>query len=192
MMTLRITITEEQQDWMGSRSAFNAIVREALTKAADYWIDQFLPKRFGANAASYMHYPPNSARWWKIKQDAKKFPNFAGVYKLVQKPPQVLVMTGELRDAILDRVATGNYRVIATATGASEKNPEGKFNVRVPVPFPHPVNTKYAGQITKLLPLEYETMRRIAVRELIGGLKAANYTSKTRIAAATGGMTAAA
>lgn len=163
---LRLSIREQRKEWLGSQRAFNELARKALTRAAQHWIEHMLPLHLAPGAAGYYGFGPNSGRWWALKGRASRWPDSHGVFQAVRKPPQIMVMTGEQQDAIRARMASG-LNIVATATGATAKNPEGKFRVQVKVPTEHPINPRYAGFYTKLLPAEFDVLAKVAARELV-------------------------
>ncbi|WP_166820517.1 hypothetical protein [Thalassoroseus pseudoceratinae] len=139
---------------------FNALVREALIEAAEFWIKEFLPLHFESSAVRRYGYAARKSYYNKLKRRARMIlkPGTAQQYVPAPKPPGPLVYTGELKKEVLSRPVSA-FKIKATATGKKQK-------VRVPVRIPHPINPKNSGELTKLVNEELKMMHRVATEAL--------------------------
>lgn len=159
MITFKTYIRKNKPPEIMQRE-FNSLVREALTEAAKWWIEHFLPLHFEPSAVRRYGYAARKAEHNAIKRRARmvKKPGTAQTYVPAPKPPAPLVYTGELKREVLSRPVSA-FKIKATATGKKQK-------VRVPVRIPHPINPKNSGELTKLVNEELKMMHFVAMETL--------------------------
>lgn len=148
------------------RSTWNELMRAALTAAAMYWTQHFLPRKFSRDAKQRYRLESRSygyeAKKRRFEQQGLRPIRIGRVVRINRGggfTAQPLVFTGAMRDQLTSQ----SYKARATATSTRQK-------VRVPVPLGHPVPLYVAAEIQRLRPDEQNELHRFAFRRLVDAL----------------------
>lgn len=187
---------------------FEAIVKQSLSAAAELWVKEYLPKHFEPEAMQRYGLRRRSRNWNRqknrgwirsdsffAKQNAKlgiSPPNF--YVQITPQPPgqeQPLVARGDLKRHVLSNamanLANAKFSGIKGAgVGAAP------ITISVKLPFPHPLNPLYKGELVKMTSWErkhvqgrfHATMRRLLKEKhrMKQGFKWGGYSPKMQIA----------
>ncbi len=137
----------------------NSIIREGLTKAAEWWIEECLPKHFESGAVQRYSMVARKPAYLAVKRRMQKVRLWAPGYKKgawvpAPKPSGPLCWTGELKRTLLSKsIYDFNIKAVSTSN---------KHKVTIPCPIPHPMAKENAAEITRLIQSEMQTMQDIA------------------------------
>lgn len=142
------------------QSYFNAWVREGLLLAGEWWIKNALPRHFGRGATQRYKYALRKAKY--MIQKARRFEDLRSLVKTAAagglnqdpRPFESGITRNRRYPKTIDTVR--NARVRAFATSA-------KQHAEITVPLGHPIHPDHAGEMSKVLKEEIQTMRRIVI-----------------------------
>lgn len=166
---------------LGGKRAFRVIVEEAMTEAAKFWTERYLPLHFKSNAPLRYDFPHSTASWRKYKENAARIrlygpfdylrragvdspiPSRRGQYTGLMpnpfrgQPALPMKYSGlTFKDVMAQRSSgemIGGARLI--------KSRKHGFVIRMPIRVPHAVRTEYGGWLVKLHPDEHNQLARV-------------------------------
>lgn len=154
--SLKFTLTKTRKRWEAanlSAGELNDIFRASLRATAEQWINTMLPQHFGNEAMNRYGYKFRSKR--HLARKAWLRPDLS--------PPAPLEYTGELKSYVMGNATSGQMlnRTKTISTGPSQKNPNGKLRMTIPVQVPHPLNPKNAGELSRVIRSERRELDRL-------------------------------
>ena len=138
MITFKVQLKMFRDDYEGMQRDFNRIVREVLVETGHWWIENVLMDRFRATAVQEFRFTQRSQKWLEMKLRR-------GLHKH-------MVFTGEL----IEQVESQSYRPKATATA-------NKAKLVIRIPIPHPIRSKYSGELGKLRRGDMKVLHKYAI-----------------------------
>lgn len=162
MFEFTFEVKSQRKRWMdagGDRDEFKELLVRVLLQVAEYWLETWMPLRFAPGAEIRFGYAPRTQKWNRYKSFAKMILvnqslNHPLRGKLVHNPnlgkvpPKDFVWTGVLEKYVLQKP-------VDTYLSSSRTTYLGtRPTIKVPVTYPHPLNSRHAGFLTKMIPEE--------------------------------------
>lgn len=192
------------QAYVLSETDMLAMTEVALLAAGKLFLDQMLPMRFEAEAHRRLGFQYRSKKWneWKYRgrippdgfynRQLRKhgLGNLANAFTLITPHPRgearPFDSRGQLKDFTLGRrdQLLANAQVLGKSKGAT------LMTLRIKMPYPHPVRSEYAHEITDIAPGERRRLeQRIhqSIREQVAaGNNGQGYAARAGVRFGTG------
>lgn len=141
---------------VATQRQINDAARAGLQAGAMLYMSTYWPLRFLPDGAARYHFHKRTNKY-----DARKVRmQRAGL--IVGPQPTPFLFRGDLKESLLTKPAS-SYRVQATATSA-------RANVKIRIPFPHPMRPHTAAELKKRLAIEEAAVANEAGRAFLDHL----------------------
>lgn len=183
---MRVKIERVVPIWLsegGTRRELKTYIEQALREAADEWIRNYLPLHFDNSAIGRYGYKPRSSKYNALKVRRNFLFDYRNkIVRPVQKPqPTVFSLFGDLKNFVMGNQASGDMLRRTRIQGATTR-----MTAKIPVNFPHPINAKNKGEMTRIRRNEHNAIMRLAFERLKELLRSAPRVSD-RVLNALGG-----
>lgn len=157
MYRLNLKITQSRPPELLMRE-WNSLVREALEQdVAKFWIANYLPLHFQPSAVQRYSYAARTDKYLRRKRTKDKVKIKTKVVP-IWKPTGPLILTGELMNSLLGKSPEA-FNSKATVTSK-------KWQLRVPLRIPHPINPRNSGELSRLVKEETSKLQSLAIKSI--------------------------
>jgi hypothetical protein len=137
---------------------------EGLKQAKAYWIEKVLKDKFASYARAKYKFLPRSGKYLRKKMSSEEMMDrHLGIRRSIIKPPQDLVLFGDLKRELMNRPHDG----FNTDIRANDKKTEMRIRVR----SPHAMRHNQWLELKETLPSQTRAMVELVKKEFTKGLQ---------------------